>query len=138
MPVVGQRDPAHITAVLEKWLAARLGVGRVEVRDLVVPQTSGFSNETFLLGARWSEDPGAVPSVWRGQRNTAARSPELDRMEQQSLPMKPLGEHSAGPVAKVLGAEPDPAALGGPFFVMERREGRVRGDPPPYTLEGFV
>ena len=138
MPVVGQRDPAHITAVLEKWLAARIGVGRVEVRDLVVPQTSGFSNETFLLNARWSEDLGPVPLVLRSQPQTHALFPEIDLIEQQYLSMKLLGEHSDVPVAKVLWAEADPTVLGGPFFVMERLEGKVPGDHPPYTLEGFV
>jgi aminoglycoside phosphotransferase (APT) family kinase protein len=138
MPVVGQRDPAHITAVLERWLAARVGVDRVEVTDLVVPQTSGFSNETFLLNARWSAERGTVPLVLRSQPQTHALFPEIDLIEQQYLSMKLLGERSNVPVAKVLWAEADPSVLGGPFFVMERLEGKVPGDNPPYTLEGFV
>jgi aminoglycoside phosphotransferase (APT) family kinase protein len=138
MPVVGQRDPVEIATVLERWLAARLEVDRVEVSDLVVPQTSGFSNETFLLNARWSDARGTVPLVLRSQPQTHALFPEIDLIEQQYLSMKLLGEHSDVPVAKVLWAEPDPAVLGGPFFVMERLEGKVPGDHPPYTLEGFV
>ena len=34
--------------------------------------------------------------------------------------------------------EPDPHHLGAPFFVMERIEGRVPADIPPYTFEGWL
>lgn len=138
MPVVGQRDPEHIAGVLRRWLAERTGSARVEVSDLVVPQTSGFSNETFLFQARWNDTHGPVPLVLRSQPQTHALFPEIDLLEQQYLSMKLLGEHSNVPVAKVLWAEPDASVLGGPFFVMERLEGKVPGDHPPYTVEGFV
>lgn len=138
MPVVGQRDPELIQAVLERWLAARLEVERVEVSDLVVPQASGFSNETFLLNARWSDARGVVPMVLRSQPQTHALFPEIDLIEQQYLSMKLLREHSDVPVAEVLWAETDPEVLGQPFFVMERLDGLVPGDNPPYTVEGFV
>ena len=138
MPVVGQRDPEHIRAVLERWLAARLAVDRVQVTDLVVPQASGFSNETFLLNAYWSDERGVVPLVLRSQPQTHTLFPEIDLIEQQYLSMKLLAEHSNVPVATVLWPEPDATVLGQPFFVMERLEGEVPGDSPPFTVEGFV
>jgi aminoglycoside phosphotransferase (APT) family kinase protein len=138
VPVAGQRDPQHIAEVLEGWLAARAGVDRVVVRDLVVPQASGFSNETFLLSANFGDDRGEVALVLRSQPQTHALFPEIDLIGQQYLSMKLLGEHSNVPVAKVLWAEADTALLGQPFFVMERLYGDVPGDNPPYTLAGFV
>ncbi len=138
MPVVGQRDEAEIAAMLERWLAEHLEVARVEVTDLVVPQASGFSNETFLFSAKWSDALGSVPLVLRSQPQTHALFPEIDLIEQQYMSMKLLGEHSDVPVAKVLWAERDPSVLGQPFFVMERLDGQVPGDNPPYLLEGFV
>ncbi len=138
MPVAGQRDPQQITAVLETWLAARAGVDRVRVRDLVVPQASGFSNETFLLTANFGDERGDVALVLRSQPQTHALFPEIDLVTQQYLTMQLLREHSNVPVAKVLWAERDAAVLGQPFFVMERLYGDVPGDNPPYTLEGFV
>jgi aminoglycoside phosphotransferase (APT) family kinase protein len=39
------------------------------------------------------------------------------------------------PVLRVLWLEEDPGALGAPFFVMERVEGRVSPDVMPYTYE---
>jgi aminoglycoside phosphotransferase (APT) family kinase protein len=138
MPVVGQREPEKIGAVLERWLAARLEVDRVEISDLVIPQSSGFSNETFLLKARWDDRRGAVPLVLRSQPQTHTLFPEIDLLQQQFLSMKLLGEHSNVPVPKVLWAESDTQVLGQPFFVMERLEGDVPGDHPPYTTAGFV
>ena len=44
---------------------------------------------------------------------------------------------SAVPVPPLLGLETDPAALGAPFFVMQRIEGRVPNENPLYHLEGW-
>ncbi len=129
--------------VLEQWLARRLDVARVEVTNLVVPQSSGFSNETFLLDATWDGGDGTgndAPRelVVRSQPQTYALFPEIDLLEQQYLSMKLLREHSDVPVARVLWAEPDASVIGQPFFVMERLHGDVPGDNPPYTLAGFA
>src|SRR5437763_8639873 len=123
MPIVGQRDPELLKGVLEHWLAHQLGVASVEVTNLVVPQSSGFSNETFLLDARWGEAREPTPLVLRSQPQTYALFPEIDLIEQQYLTMKLLRAHTDVPVAEVLWAEPDAALLGQPFFVMERLVG---------------
>lgn len=138
MPVVGQRDPAVVKPALEGWLAERVGTDDVEITDLVIPQSSGFSNETFLLTASWAGQAEPARLVLRSQPQTNLLFPEIDLIEQQYLSMKLLGEHSNVPVAKVLWAEPGTAILGQPFFVMERLDGLVPGDVPPYTTAGFV
>lgn len=137
MPVAGQRDPEQVAAVLADWLAAQVGTSAVQVTDLVVPQSSGFSNETFLFRAAWDGE-APLDLVLRSQPATHALFPEIDLIEQQYLSMKLLGEHTDIPVAKVRWAERDSSVLGGPFFVMERLEGLVPGDNPPYMLQGFV
>jgi aminoglycoside phosphotransferase (APT) family kinase protein len=137
MPVAGQRDPEAVQAMLEQWLAARTGAERVTVSDLVVPQSSGFSNETFLFTAQWGTDT-PTPLVLRSQPQRHALFPEINLIEQQFLSMQLLGEHTDVPVARVLWAEPGLEELGQPFFVMERLDGLVPGDNPPYTIEGFV
>ena len=43
-------------------------------------------------------------------------------------------ELGALPLPRVLWCETDPAPLGAPFFVMERAEGEVPPDIPPYTF----
>lgn len=145
MPVAGAREPAEIQRALEPWLAARLGVDRVSVRDLVVPQGSGFSNETFLLGADWHDGAGIPVSaefVLRSQSAEHTMFPNADVLAQQFTTMELLGGDGSAPAAlpvpTVRWAEPDPSVLGEKFFVMDRLYGQVPVDNPPYLREGFV
>ena len=142
MPVAGQRDPAQVKVVLETWLGEHMPEARdVEITDLNVPQSSGFSNETFLLDAQWVEGDGTPTEarlVLRSQPALHHLFPEIDLIGQQYTVIRQLGEHSEVPVPRTRWAEPDPAVLGGPFFVMDRLDGLVPADAPPFTLEGFV
>jgi aminoglycoside phosphotransferase (APT) family kinase protein len=141
MPVVGQRDPEVTRRALTDWLARRLPAATdVTITDLVVPQSSGFSNETFLFDATWTEDGKrtTAPLVLRSQPQVYALFPEIDLLVQQYGSMKRLGEHTDVPVARVRWAEEDTSVLGQPFFVMDRLFGKVPADAPPYTTEGWV
>ncbi len=137
MPVVGQRDPEATANALTSWLANQTGRS-VEVRDLIVPQSSGFSNETFLFSAHWDGSELGEALVLRSQPQQYALFPEINLIEQQYLSMKLLREHSDVPVATVRWAEASTAILGQPFFVMNRLDGFVPGDNPPYMTEGPV
>ena len=142
MPVSGQRDPAEVKVVLEGWMAAQLPeCTDVEITELVVPQSSGFSNETFLVDARWVEADGTVVDaelVLRSQPPMNLLFPEIELIAQQYQVMTQLGAHSNVPVPRTRWAERDTSVLGGPFFVMDRLHGLVPGDAPVYTAEGFV
>ncbi len=102
MPVAGQRDPAEVKLVLEEWMGRQMPeASGVEITDLVVPQSSGFSNETFLLDARWDEADGAkVESrlVLRSQPALHHLFPEIDIIAQQYTVMRQLGLHTDVPV----------------------------------------
>ena len=161
MPVGGQRDPDQTRAALVDWLGRQMpGAQQIEIENLVVPQASGFSNETFLFDASWTEGPSGPserkaegpsgPSerkarataqraelVLRAQPQVWAVFPEIDVINQQYRTMKILGAHSDVPVATVRWAESDRDVLGTPFFVMDRLHGLVPGDRPPYTVEGW-
>jgi aminoglycoside phosphotransferase (APT) family kinase protein len=141
MPVSGQRDPDAIKDLLEQWMAGQMPEATdVEITKLVVPQSSGFSNETFLLDARWKENGETVEAelVLRSQPVMSLLFPEIDLVTQQYLSMKLLGEHSNVPVPVTRWAERDESIIGGPFFMMDRLDGLVPGDAPAYTQEGFV
>ncbi len=141
MPVDGQRDPDQTRAALQGWLARQLpDASGVEIVELTVPQSSGFSNETFLFDARWREHGREVTAdlVLRSQPQVYNLFPEIDILQQQYRSMKQLGEHTTVPVARMRWAEADTSVLGQPFFVMDRLYGQVPGDAPPYTVEGFV
>jgi aminoglycoside phosphotransferase (APT) family kinase protein len=141
MPVAGQRDPDQIRDVLTEWMARQMpDATEVTITNLVVPQSSGFSNETFLLDASWVENGEKVDAelVLRSQPVMSLLFPEIDLVTQQYLSMKLLGESSNVPVPNTRWAERDTAIIGGPFFMMDRLDGLVPGDAPPYTETGFV
>ena len=141
MPVAGQLEPDELKQTLGPWIAKQMPDARdVRIVDVMIPQTSGFSNETFLVDAAWTDDDGdqEVELVVRGQAPSNVLFPEADLVNQQFRTMKLLGEHTNVPVARMRWAENDPALLGRPFFVMDRLHGLVPGDSPPYTTTGFV
>ena len=134
-PRTSTRDRGELRERLECWLVRRFG--EAQVSPLAGPSTNGMSSETLLFEARWREggarrsaalvarvapDPAAVPVF-----------PTYD-MERQFRVMRALGELGTLPIPRVLWCETDPAALGAPFFVMERVEGEVPPDILPYTF----
>jgi aminoglycoside phosphotransferase (APT) family kinase protein len=134
-PRTSTRDRGALRERLERWLARRLDAAQVS--PLTGPATNGMSSETLLFEASWREggaaqraslvarvapDPAAVPVF-----------PTYD-MERQFRVMQALGALGALPLPKVLWCETDVAALGAPFFVMERVDGEVPPDIPPYTF----
>ncbi len=141
MPVAGQRHLDEIRDLLEPWLADRLDHPiDLEITNVVVPQTSGFSNETFLFDATWTGGDGAQRAelVLRSQSDRHVVFPEPDLIEQQYLTMQLLGERSEVRVPTTSGAEPDESPFGRSFFVMNRVKCRAPSDNPPYPAEGFV
>jgi aminoglycoside phosphotransferase (APT) family kinase protein len=141
MPVAGQLEPDEVKSALEPWIAKQLPDARdVRILDVVIPQSTGFSNETFLVDAAWADDDGDhdVELVLRSQSSSNVLFPEADLVTHQFRTMQLLGEHSDVPVARMRWAESDPSVLGRAFFVMDRLHGQVAGDSPPYTVAGFV
>lgn len=140
-PVRSSRDRDALTARLQDWLRGQTGDAGAEVVDLTTPSGSGMSSETLLfdlrhessgqaavepLVARVAPDPADVPVF-----------PSYD-LELQFRLLELVGEHCAVPVPRPRWLELDEAAIGSPFFVMDRVEGRVPADIPPYVFEGWL
>lgn len=130
---------------LGRWLAARLdGVTAVAVHDLDRP-VGGFSAETLIVPARVRRGgSGLVDERYVLRRESPdpavypPQTPALDvEVDVQYRVMAAVAEHSEAPIAPLVGYEPDPAVLGGPFFVMEYVAGEIPGESPMYTHEGF-
>ncbi len=141
MPVAGQRDPEETRLKLVNWLARQMPEARdVAVPELTIPQSSGFSNETFLFDATWTDADGSQRAelVLRAQPQEYGLFPNIDVLSQQDRTLALLHEHTDVPVPRVRWPEPDAAVLGQPFFVMDRVRGDVPGDAPPYTTSGFL
>jgi len=135
MPVP-RRDLDATRERLLGWIRRRLP--GAEISPLAGPAATGFSNDTLLFDLAW-EEQGRRRSralVCRVQPTGMGVFPRYD-VTQQYRVMDAL-RATAVPVPAMLWLEPDPAPLGSPFFVMERIEGRIPTDSPPYHSGGWV
>jgi aminoglycoside phosphotransferase (APT) family kinase protein len=134
-----RRDPQQTRALLEIWLAQQLpGASDLRVEPLPGPSATGFSNETLLFDFVWREDGREVnrPVVVRCAPTGEGVFPEYDIARQHRVLEILAG--SGIPVPRVFWLEPTPTLLGVPFYVMERVEGRIPTDNPPYHAGGWV
>jgi aminoglycoside phosphotransferase (APT) family kinase protein len=127
MAIVGGITPEEIRTGPASWIAERFG-GAV-VAEVTTPVGNGRSTDTFLVDLDNGErivirvEPSAFRVVY-----------EYD-LAREALVMDALARNTDIPVPKVLFYEPDPAILGSPFLVIERREGRIPGDEPPFPAD---
>jgi aminoglycoside phosphotransferase (APT) family kinase protein len=105
----------------------------VDLAHRVTTGGAGISGSTFFVGS----DEERL--VLRMQRRDVAleQLPAFDVGRQAEL-LSWLGERSRVPVPRVRRYEPDASVAGAPFVVMERVDGRVPPDVPPYTFGGWV
>lgn len=131
-------DLAVIRCKLADWIAAKLP----DATDLTVSALerpgSGTSNETFFFQLDYRQSRQAV------SKNLVVRWPpkgflvfpaDSYDMAQQFRLLKRLADTPV-PSPPVHWVEEDSAVLGLPFYVMERVDGWVPGDFPPYHVEG--
>ncbi len=130
---------------LGPWLRPRLGAtGPVRITEEGRPAAIGYSSETIIFGASYRTAAGPVSRrfVLRAETPDApvypAQAPGLDlEIDIQRRIMEAVAAFSTVPVAPVIGAEPAPAVIGAPFFVMAFVDGDVPTVSPPYTKTGF-
>ena len=123
---------------LADWLAARIPKANgLTVSPLKRPG-AGVSSETYFVDVhgQQSGEPFARSLVIRWPPKGFRVFPDhaYDMGKQYRLLLALAG--TAVPVPPVLGMEPDAAVLGAPFFVMEKVDGWVPGDFPPYHVAG--
>ena len=145
MVTSAQRDPDELKRVLERWLGEQIGKavgeqiapGSIRVGELTVPK-AGFSNETVLGRATWTERSGT-----NHERQFVLRIQPADHqvyLEPDALRQARVMQQLAGcvPVPTVWLVEPDPLVLGAPFFLMDRVNGRVPSDMPSWHKRGWT
>lgn len=134
------RDLEALARTLAQWLGTRMIDAReISVRNLAYPRGAGQSHETVLFDAHWHEGGEARQQgcVVRIKPGGFTVFPD-DLFDQQYGVMKALAQGEQVRVARPLWFEHDPALLGNPFFVMERKSGRVPVSIPPYAREGWL
>ncbi|MBA3653420.1 MAG: phosphotransferase family protein [Actinobacteria bacterium] len=134
MPIPEQRDFEATRKVLAEWLRDK--VGEVQVSQLVIPDGTGYSNETLLFDAG-SGGGTAASYVLRVKPTGYQLFLETD-FERQFEMMKLVAETTSVPMPQMLWFETDAAWLGAPFFVMSKVDGRIPSDNPCYNIEGFL
>jgi aminoglycoside phosphotransferase (APT) family kinase protein len=136
MALVGSTDISEVTARLNEWLSAKPEYpDGADVRGVRVPEGSGLSNDTVMFDAP-IPGGGVIGMVARVQPTAPGLFPDYD-LEMQYKLLRSLRHSSKVPVPQALWHETDHAVLGAPFFVMERIEGRVPPDNPPFTAAGW-
>jgi aminoglycoside phosphotransferase (APT) family kinase protein len=137
---VPRRDLDETRGSLRDWLRAKLP----RAHDLVVspltgPAATGFSSDTLLFDLEYAENGQRRERALVCRAEPTAGFPIFPRHDvaQQYHIMAAL-KRSTVPVPEMLWLEPDAGVLGSPFFVMERVEGRIPNDNPPYHAAGWV
>lgn len=145
-PTKAVRDPESFRGALDAWMR-RVHPDRagLRVRDVDMPRSTGFSNETVFFSATWREGAGE-----RTQRYVARIEPRDGGLFPVQSPacevsvgvqhrvMSAVAETGAVPMPGMGAYEPDASVLGSPFFVMDFVEGRIPADWPRYSAEGFL
>ena len=138
MPELTERDPEALHASLTAWLRKTLGESADPViTDLHAPTSSGFSNETILLTATWSEDGERSEHRLVLRVHPTRHTLFLDAdFTLQYRVMNALQDQPTVPVPTLRWYEDNPETLGVPFFVMDHVDGQVPADNLPYTMDG--
>jgi aminoglycoside phosphotransferase (APT) family kinase protein len=134
-----RRDLEKTRLLLEEWFRARHPrATAVRVGPLSGPSATGFSSDTLLFDLRLEEDGARATRalVCRAEPSGFGVFPRYDVALQYRI-MDALAATDV-PVPRMVGLERDPALLGAPFFVMQRVEGRIPTDNPPYHAGGWV
>jgi len=134
------RDLEDLSTVLVDWLGRQMPQARgIAVENLTYPRGAGQSHETILFDMRWSESgqEQAQGCVVRIKPRSFTVFPD-NLFDEQYKVMRTLADGGLVRVARPLWFEEDPGVLGNPFFVMEKKVGRVPVSIPPYAREGWL
>ena len=134
-----RRDLELTNRQLRDWLRRKLpGVRDLAINDLGGPSETGFSSDTLMFDVEWSDPSGRHRErlVARLKPSGFTVFPNYD-MSLQYRVMKTLGDTDV-PVPRMRWFEADEAPLGAPFYVMDRVDGRVPTDNPPYHMGGWL
>ncbi len=140
MPLPIGRDLEETRTKLADWLAKKLPeVQDIHIEGLRGPKDTGFSSDTLMFELHYQRDAAAVREDLVVRLEPASDFgvfPEYDVALQYNM-MSALAD-TAVPVPRMLWLEEDRGPLGAPFYVMERLDGQVPNDSPPYHTEGWI
>lgn len=139
---VSTRDQRELHSRLTAWFEATLGAGsRPRLSPFSSPGKAGMSSETLLFELQWTEDGQARSGHFVARlpppEDAFPLFPHYD-LDLQVEVMRLVGSRSTVPVPRVPWRERNADAIGTPFFVMERIDGDMVPDTPPYVFGGWL
>jgi aminoglycoside phosphotransferase (APT) family kinase protein len=138
--VFANRDLESTRRGLGEWLTSHLpDATSVEVLSLTAPKANGGSSETYfaVLDVRSAGETRQQEYVLRF-KPFEPRMFLRENFDEQYRLLTFLAAETDVPVPAIRFYEPDASILGAPFWLMEKVEGDVPPDMPPYTSTGFV
>ena len=139
MPAPRGRDLELTRRRLTDWLAARLPqADSLRLSEFTGPGATGFSSDTLMFDLDTREGGREVHRalVARIQPTGFQVFPEYDLGLQFGI-QQALAPTDI-PTARMLWREEEAGVLDAPFYVMERVEGRIPNDNPPYHMGGWI
>ncbi len=140
MPQPLERDLEATRATLTEWFGGVLSEGSdFEIGDLRGPSDTGFSSDTLMFELVYVEEGEAKRESLVARIEPAGGFPIFPSYDvaQQFHVMRAM-EAQGVPVPRMRWLEEDRAVLGSPFYVMDKMEGIVPNDRPPYHQGGWV
>lgn len=131
-------DEGRISA-LQRWLTCRLEPdASIEIEKAERPRI-GYSAETLLLDIRYKKGGIAVRRsfVVRIRPSKPGMFPDVDFEFHHRILQLVAGAGLPAP-RSLWYCDADESPLGEPFFVMERIDGRVPPENPPYAARGWL
>lgn len=134
------RDLEILAEKLRGWVGERMPHTQdLRIAGLTYPRGAGQSHETVLFDIEWVQDGERRSQGCVVRIKPASFTVFPDNLfDEQYQVMKALSEGDLVRVARPLWFEEDPELLGQPFFVMEKKLGRVPVTIPHYSKTGFV
>jgi aminoglycoside phosphotransferase (APT) family kinase protein len=134
------RDLDDLARSLVDWIAGKMPeAANIRIENLAYPRGAGQSHETILFDLSWTEGgtPRSQGYVVRIKPGAFTVFPD-NLFDEQFNVMKVLHDGGYVTVARPMWLEQDPSVIGKPFFVMEKKEGRVPVSIPPYARTGWL
>lgn len=140
MPQPLERDLDVTRKTLVEWFAGVVPEGRdFSIAELRGPRDTGFSSDTLMFDLSFRRDGGVVREELVARIEPVGAFPVFPSYDAplQFRMMREMAAHDV-PVPRMRWLEEDPAVLGSRFYVMDRMEGVVPTDTPPYHQAGWV
>lgn len=135
-PTESQRDPLWLRDRLNTWIKTKAGAD-AEVTAVELPSANGMSSETLLVDAIVDGTPERLVARVAPLPESNPVFPDYDLPGQFEL-IRHIAATTEVPLPRLWWCEPGSEALGAPFFVMSRVEGRIPPDVMPYTFGSWV